>query len=159
MKNGYWVWMGVLIILLGACSPAPAQTIEVEVTRLSPIEVTREVTKIVEIIITATPLPATTTPSPSSTPEFTRWTGQQVIDAFQASGLEVGDYREMVKDDYGKAPMMASEGIRFLIPSLCSDCGGRVMAFDTPSGLDATKVYYDSLSQTPAFFFVGFCQR
>ena len=59
----------------------------------------------------------------------------------------------MTKDDYGLAPMMAVEGIRFLIPSLCPDCGGRVLSFASPEDLEVTKMYYVELGRASAMFF------
>lgn len=59
----------------------------------------------------------------------------------------------MTKDDYGMAPMAAVEGTHFLIPSLCSDCGGRILSFAAQPDLDMTKAYYDSLGKSSAAFF------
>jgi len=59
----------------------------------------------------------------------------------------------MTKDDYGLAPMTAVEGTRFLIPSLCPDCGGRALSFASPQNLEVTKVYYVELGQASAMFF------
>jgi len=59
----------------------------------------------------------------------------------------------MTKDDYGMAPMTAVEGIRFLIPSLCPDCGGRVLSFASPEDLEMTKAYYVELGRASAIFF------
>ena len=59
----------------------------------------------------------------------------------------------MTKDDYGIAPMLAEEGIRFLIPSLCWDCGGRILSFKGQEGLEKTKEYYVGLGEASAIFF------
>jgi len=84
---------------------------------------------------------------------FEQWSVQDAVDAFEAAGLECEDRRAMTKDDYGVAPMVATEGTRFLIPSLCEDCGGRIMSFASQGDLDATKAYYDELGKTSAAFF------
>lgn len=147
-----------IVLLAGCAAPTPA-TVNVEVTRIviHTVEVTR--------IITATPVPPTATPEPSPTPEvtptpeasptpaFVVWTADQVVEAFDAAGLEVGQYRPMTHDDYGFAPFVATAGVRFFIPSLCAECGGRIMAFDSPAGLLATKEYYDSLGRESAVLF------
>lgn len=111
---------------------------------------------------TDTPVPTSTfTPLPTNIPEptitpipiFARWTSDQVIMAFVDAGLEVGAMRWMSKEDYGSAPMLAKDGTRFFIPSLCADCGGRILAFNDQAGLDATADYYLSLNQSdPAQF-------
>lgn len=79
-------------------------------------------------------------------------TPQQVIDAFQAAGLEAESPRAMAAGDYGMAPM-AAEGIRFLVPAICDKCGGRVMSYASTSDRDNAKSYYDELSQVSATFF------
>jgi len=76
-----------------------------------------------------------------------------VIEAFKDAGLEVEGARPMTKDDYGIAPMTAVEGTRFLIPSLCLDCGGRVFNFASPEDLEVTKAYYVELGRASAMFF------
>ena len=81
------------------------------------------------------------------------YTCQQAIDALKAAGLEAESPRVMTKDDYGLAPMLATEGMRFLIPSLCDDCGGRVFAFSSSEDLDKTKTFYDELGKQSALFF------
>lgn len=96
---------------------------------------------------------ATDTPEPTPTPPFEKWTSEQVIKAFKAAGLEAEEIRPMTKDDYGMAPMTAVEGTRFLIPSLCSDCGGRVFSFASPEDLEMMKAYYVELGRVSAIFF------
>jgi hypothetical protein len=98
---------------------------------------------------------ATVTPTitMTSTPTFVRWTVQQVQDAILIAGLEFANPRPMEIDDYGAAPMTASEGIRFLIPSLCSDCGGRLFSFTTQTDLDLVKSYYEEFGKQSALLF------
>ena len=55
--------------------------------------------------------------------------------------------------DYGLAPMNALEGYRFIIPSLCADCGGRLYIFDDPQKLGQMKEYYDGLAEVSAMYF------
>lgn len=114
---------------------------------------------------TYTPLP-TYTPFPTPTTyvdggnsdtqdelDFNAYSSLDVIQVFEKSGLEVGEYRPMTKDDYGIAPYVAVEGTRFFIPSLCIDCGGRILSFDTPEDLQLVKEYFVSLGESSAIFF------
>lgn len=78
-------------------------------------------------------------------------TPQDVIDSFEAAGLEVGDYRPLVAEDYGLLPVIPEEGIRFFIPSLGDNAGGRVMLYEDEQERDAAKEYYDTLSENPLF--------
>ena len=134
-----WVYSACLftsLLALSSCS-SPEPKI-VEVTRIVPQTViitevvTQIVTEVVEIVVTATPQPATPTPESTRTPEYQKWVSMDVVDEFIAAGLEAEDPRPMTKDDYGPAPMTAVEGTRFLIPSLCADCGGRIFSFSSP---------------------------
>lgn len=55
--------------------------------------------------------------------------------------------------DYGLAPMTATEGQRFLIPSLGEDNGGRVFSYSKPEDLEKMRRYYESLGRESAAFF------
>lgn len=70
------------------------------------------------------------------------WTSQQVVDALKAAGLEAESTRTMTEEDYGLSPIQADEGTRFLIPSLCEDCGGRIMTDSDPKELEVLEKYY-----------------
>lgn len=80
-------------------------------------------------------------------------TAAELVDAFDEAGLEVGSPRPMTRDDYGIAPMKAVEAIKIGLPSLCDDCGGRVLRFDTAEDLADTKAYYDELGRESAALF------
>ncbi len=160
-------------ILISACSAPEPQVIEV--TREVPVTVVAEVTKevpvtvvvtqLVEVVVTATPEPTATleptaTPEPTATvlppteaPALAGWTSAQVAEAFSNAGLEAVNVRPLTKDDYGMAPMVALEGSRFFIPSLCPDCGGRIFSFSSQSDLDILRTYYTSLAESSALFF------
>jgi len=159
----------ILAIAISSCNSRELQTIEVtriipqtvEVTQIVPqtIEVTRIIhqtviaTQIVQVVVTATPEPASPTPEPTPTSVFQKWTSNQAIEAFKVAGLEAEETRPMTQDDYGMAPMLAVEGTRFLIPSLCPSCGGRVLSFASQNDLDATQAYYVELGESSALFF------
>jgi hypothetical protein len=75
-----------------------------------------------------------------------------VIAAFKAAGLEAESPKAMTRKDYGLAPYVC-KGIRFLIPSLGEDAGGR--AFFCPRKGDGEKLakYYNSLGEQSAILF------
>jgi hypothetical protein len=95
----------------------------------------------------------TANPASSSTSAFQRWTSNDVVEIFKSASLEVAGTRPMTKDDYGMAPMRAIEGTHFVIPSLCSNCGGRILSFSSQEDLEATKTYYEDLGKNNALFF------
>ncbi len=150
-----FIIIAVLSITVAGCTSSTPQL--VEVTRIVPQTVF--VTQIVERVITATPIPPTPTPEPTPTPQQTPtpsyliWSSPQVVEVFKVAGLEVEGTYTMTKDDYGFAPLVAIEGTRFLIPSLCSDCGGRIMSFVSLEDLEKVREYYVSLGESSAFLF------
>jgi hypothetical protein len=79
-------------------------------------------------------------------------TPDEVVAAFKSAGLEAESPRPLTREDYGAAPYVGS-GVRFLIPSLCEDCGGRVFTSTDSKDLDAIKSYYDELGRSSALFF------
>ncbi len=80
-------------------------------------------------------------------------TPEDVIEAFREAHLPAEGPKEMTPEDYGMAPMVAEEGMRFLIPPLGEDAGGRVMSFDSQADLQKTKEFYDSLGRESAMLF------
>lgn len=139
----------VTVILVAAVLTAcrgVSQTIEV--TRVVPQTVVTQV-----VAVTATPEPPASTPEPYPTSTFQRWTSADVVVIFKSASLEVEEARPLTEDDCGVAPMRAIEGTRFLIPSLCSDCSGRIFSFSSQEDLDLTKAYYEELGKNSAMFF------
>jgi hypothetical protein len=82
-----------------------------------------------------------------------QWKSADVIGVFKSESLEIRDPHPMTKDDYGTAPMRAIEGTHFFLPSLCSDCGGRIFSFSSQEDLEATKTYYEDLGKNSALLF------
>lgn len=151
----------LVVIFCVGCAPSDNAIQTFEVTRI--VERTLEVTRIVKetviitqiehVIVTSTCKPMTVTPQPSATTIFSKWTSSRAIEAFKAAGLEAEDAKPMTVDDYGLAPMVAIEGTRFLIPSICPDCGGRLFSFASAEELEITRKYYDMLGKGSAVFF------
>lgn len=79
-------------------------------------------------------------------------TPQAVIDAFRVAGLEAESPTEMGPGDYGLAPYVG-EGVRFLIPSMGEDKGGRVIVVEDADERAQLVDYYESLGKTSAAFF------
>lgn len=95
---------------------------------------------------------ATTSPAAAESAQApTTPSAQQAVDAFVAAGLPAESVRAMTRDDYGMAPYVG-EGLRFLIPSLGADAGGRVFT-GAQSDLVKLKDYYDNLGRESAAFF------
>jgi hypothetical protein len=100
---------------------------------------------------------ASVTPPPKEEPPpkkepFEKWKISQVLDAFRAAGLEVGEVAPMQKPkDYGAGPTVALEGQRFLLPSVCPDCGGRIFTYANAEDLELHKKYFDDLGKGSAW--------
>lgn len=81
---------------------------------------------------------------------WVKWESPRAIARFQEAGLEAEGTTVMQPADYGPSPLVPREGTRFLIPSLCVDCGGRVMSFDERDELVAMRAYYEELGAADA---------
>jgi hypothetical protein len=80
------------------------------------------------------------------------WQSMDVVDAFLAAGLECESPEVLAVDD-GVAPFIAVEATRFMMPSVCDGCSGRIYSFDDQAELTSAKRYYVELgNQDPQFF-------
>ncbi len=79
-------------------------------------------------------------------------TAQDVISAFKNAGLEAENPTPMGPKNYGFAPYVC-KGVRFLIPSLGEDSGGRILACPNAADRDAIAGYYERLAKKSAAFF------
>ena len=136
MKHGLFL----LAFWISACSPA-ARSVSPEQNQSAMAEL------LTLNAPTETPIPADT---PTST--YHSFTAQQAIDAFQAAGLEAVDPFLMEPSDYGTAPLVAVDGIRFFIPSLCEICGGHVFSYCSHEDLVLHKNYFVVLGIASAKF-------
>ena len=132
----------ICLIVLTSCNFSLVRT--VEVTRVHTVVVT----ELLVIVESATPGPAIELPPASGTPNpFVVWNSGEVAEAFRRAGLEVDHPRPMTSDDYGLVPMLAIEGTRFFIPSVCADCGGRIMSFANLQDLAIVQDYYAQMAR------------
>lgn len=90
----------------------------------------------------------------SAAATFDKWKAAQVESAFRNARLEIATPRTMTSDDYGAVPRVAKEGVRFFIPSLGGQKGGRIYTFSTAKDLQTVQQYYASQSGTPPWIFV-----
>jgi uncharacterized protein len=73
----------------------------------------------------------------------------EVIQAFQNAGLDVGETYPVEEDpgwDENLLPKTYAQAVRFRIPSLGGDVGGRVFVFDSEGDLAAVRNFYERLS-------------
>ena len=77
---------------------------------------------------------------------FQKWKPAQVIEAFKAAGLEVGNPRPMSKPkDYGAAPTLDTEAVQFTVPSL-EGAVGHIYSFASADDLEKMVEYYGNAS-------------
>lgn len=74
-----------------------------------------------------------------------------IVAAFKAAGLEADSPTPMGPGDYGPAPYVA-KGVRFLIPSICPDCGGRAFVGTKEEIADLSR-YYEEMGKASALLF------
>ncbi len=147
--------MGIIlgfIISSTGCSYPLVHTIEVTRVVRQTVVVT-ELLVIVETVTPASPVRGNTSAVPATAQPFIRWDTQQVVDAFVTAGLEVSNPRPMTSDDFGLVPMLAIEGTRFFVPSICTDCGGRIMSFSNEEDLAIVHNYYEQMGRYGAVLF------
>jgi len=145
-----------LILLLVACGGSDSN--DATATPTSPPAATEAATVPAAV---ATDSPAATEAVPPTAPaeatatepaEAIEVTPEAVIAAFQAAGLEAESARPMTREDYGMAPLVG-EGVRFLIPSLGEDAGGRVIQVPDDAERASLIAYYVDLGKSSALFF------
>ncbi len=97
----------------------------------------------------------TSTPEPKPTEIYQIWTSAEVANYLIKAGLELENTRpiEKTKEDHGMSPMSEAEGTRFYLPSLCSDCGGRIFSFSSEEDLQIMKNYFEELGKQSGLFF------
>lgn len=78
-------------------------------------------------------------------------TPDQIIQAFQDAGLEAATPSAMAAADYGMAPYVG-QGVRFIIPSLCDDCGGRAFV-GTKDEINQLAAFYEEAGKASALLF------
>ncbi len=106
---------------------------------------------------TDTPIPSPVAVSTPSAPTAKNWTTSQVVNAFRRANLEISNPRPMTNDDYGNVPHLATEAIRFFLPTLGGQKGGRIYDFSNARDLQTVKQYYSSGasgSASPPWIFV-----
>jgi hypothetical protein len=129
-------WM-LLIVLLVACAPSP-QAIQ---TAIAETESARTP------VPTNTFIPTSTTPIPAALIP-----AEDVIAAFKAAGLQAEGARPLTIADYALVPYVC-QGLRFFIPSLGPDNGGRIFICDNKGDEDTLSSYYQSFGQPGSEFF------
>lgn len=79
-------------------------------------------------------------------------TTDTILAAWKAAGLEAENTHTMTKDDYGAAPYVCT-GVRFFLPSLGKDKGGRLYVCDNKADRDALASFYQELGKKSAMLF------
>ena len=96
----------------------------------------------------------------ATTKEASTLSPDEVIQAFENAGLEVGETYPVEQEpgwDENRVPKTYAQAVRFTIPSLGvpeegvpgpRDRGGRVFVFDSQRDLDAVRGYYEALGRS-----------
>lgn len=93
------------------------------------------------------PAAASNTGGATGGASFQKWKNSQLVDAFKAAGLEVGNARPMSKpQDYGKIPAIDVEATQFTISSSDQDLGGHIFSFASEEGVEKMVTYYADAS-------------
>ena len=79
-------------------------------------------------------------------------TPEMIVKAFEDRGLEVGDYYSVEQEEgweESSVPDVYTGGVRFEIPSIGKDAGGRVFTFESYDEARLMFAYYESLGKMP----------
>lgn len=76
----------------------------------------------------------------------------QVTAAFKQAGLEVLKPIPMTREKYGMAPLVGT-GVRFLIPSIGVDSGGRIFDVPNPGERQRLAAYYTEMGKQSAILY------
>lgn len=128
---------------------APMVAVKVETVVMKETVVVRE-TVIVEVVATATPMPS---PTPQPAKAAPAGGLGAVIAEFKAAGLEAERVYKMTPADYGPAPLVGEDAQRFVIPSVCPDCGGRLFLVTNDDDRARLHAHYEELAKASALFF------
>lgn len=79
-------------------------------------------------------------------------TTDTILAAWKTGGLQAENPQPMTKDDYGMAPYVC-EGMRFFIPSLGEDKGGRLFICSNKEDRDLLTKYYTEMGRQSAMLF------
>jgi len=82
-----------------------------------------------------------------ASPDFQKWTSQQIIAEFQAAGLEIGAPVSLTSEDFNMFIRKTDDAKFYFIPSACEGCRGRVFAYSNKTDLNLTKSYYENLAK------------
>jgi hypothetical protein len=81
-------------------------------------------------------------------PEQIALSAERIVLRFKQAGLEAEDPRPMTPDDYGLAPILCQDNsMRFFIPSLGANAGGRVFVCPSTDEVDELKLFYAEQGQ------------
>jgi hypothetical protein len=92
--------------------------------------------------------PTTTAETTHTTTTASTIGPDEVIQAFQNAGLEVGETYPVEEEpgwDETQVPKSYAQAVRFRIPSLGEDAGGRVFVFDSEGDLATVRSFYERL--------------
>ena len=121
----------IALVLLAACAPSP---------------------QAIQTAIAGTESAWTAVPANTPTIPAALVPAEEVIAAFKAAGLQAEGTRPLTITDYVLVPYVC-QGLRFFIPSLGPDNGGRVFICDNKVDEDQLSSYYQSLGQPGSEFF------
>lgn len=79
-------------------------------------------------------------------------TTEEMISAFRDEGLEVGKVQPQRPEPGSPLPNVWKKQVRFLIPSIGPDAGGRVFTFEEEEDLNTVRSYYEGLNDLGGLF-------
>jgi len=76
-----------------------------------------------------------------------KWSPNDVINIFNAKGLEVQDIKPLTAEDYISLPAKAKEAIKFTIPSNGEHAEGCILSFERRDDMEKITGHYRKLNK------------
>jgi hypothetical protein len=76
-----------------------------------------------------------------------KWSPDDVINIFNANGLEVQDIKPLTTEDYSSLPAKAKEAIKFTIPSNGEHAEGCILSFERRDDMEKIAGHYRKLNK------------
>jgi hypothetical protein len=92
------------------------------------------------------PTPVFPKPGPPLFMQY-KWSPNDVINIFNANGLEVQDIKPLTAEDYNSLPAKAKEAIKFTVPSNGERAEGCILSFERRDDMEKITDYYRTLNK------------
>jgi len=129
--------LGAFIVVPNLNASQPTHVVAENTPRAVPTKAAILLASTATLVPTDTPTSAPTVKPTATVPRKLK--PSDASDAFKRASLDVVNARQMTSADYGTIPMIADEAMRFFVPSIGDNRGGRIYSFSSNANLLRVK--------------------